>query len=61
MISEKKKEKSIYTYCVRDWGERARRQCVVFRSSGLVETKNGYKGVVLVAEKKREKMGVHPV
>ena len=32
----------------------------MFRSSGLVETKNGYKGVVLVAEKKR-KMGVHPV
>ena len=29
----------------------------MFRSSGLVETKNGYKGVVLVAEKKRKNGG----
>ena len=29
----------------------------MFRSSGLVETKNGYKGVVLVAEKKEKKWG----
>lgn len=32
----------------------------MFRSSGLVETKNGYKGVVCVGSRKKEKNGGTP-